>query len=182
MTTPTIERSVPVETYGGLRIDRYELNGQPHVQIWWGRQKSSKWHIRFQSEARREAFIRERKEWWDVNEASKAERVAARRSFDAREHFPVGTIVYSSWGYEQTNVDFYRVVKVTRQGVTLLPIKSRTVKQVGDMAAQVAPLDEPRDDAEPFWRRVTSTSIHIEGGYRYASKWDRESTYRSWYA
>ena len=36
-----------------------------------------------------------------------------------------GDILVSSWGYEQTNVDFYEVVKVTAKTVTLIPIERK---------------------------------------------------------
>jgi hypothetical protein len=36
----------------------------------------------------------------------------------------LGTILYSSWGYDQTNVDFYEVVKATVKTITLRQIKA----------------------------------------------------------
>lgn len=35
---------------------------------------------------------------------------------------PVGTIFYTSWGYDQTNVDFYEVVSATTKMVTVAKI------------------------------------------------------------
>lgn len=37
----------------------------------------------------------------------------------------VGTIFYSSWGYDQTNVDFYEVVALTPKGVKVKGISKR---------------------------------------------------------
>ena len=37
----------------------------------------------------------------------------------------VGDIMYSSWGYEQTNVDFYQVIKTTKTMVTIVRIESK---------------------------------------------------------
>ena len=36
-----------------------------------------------------------------------------------------GDVFVSSWGYEQTNVDFYEVVKVTAKTVMLIPIERK---------------------------------------------------------
>ena len=36
-----------------------------------------------------------------------------------------GDIFVSSWGYDQTNVDFYEVVKVAAKTVTLIPIERK---------------------------------------------------------
>jgi ssDNA-binding Zn-finger/Zn-ribbon topoisomerase 1 len=39
----------------------------------------------------------------------------------------VGDIFYNSWGYDQTNVDFYKVVRLTGAGVEVVPIGSKVV-------------------------------------------------------
>lgn len=36
-----------------------------------------------------------------------------------------GDIFVRSWGYDQTNVDFYEVVKVAAKTVTLIPIERK---------------------------------------------------------
>jgi len=50
----------------------------------------------------------------------------------------VGDILVSSWGYEQTNIDFYRVVKVTSARATIIPMGKITV-QSGAMSGKVVP-------------------------------------------
>ena len=36
--------------------------------------------------------------------------------------YDVGDILYSSWGYEQTNIDWYRIVKRTESSIWLEPL------------------------------------------------------------
>ena len=43
----------------------------------------------------------------------------------------VGKIFYSSWGYEQTNIDFYKVVEVSKSGKTI------TLQQIGSQVVEV---------------------------------------------
>lgn len=43
----------------------------------------------------------------------------------------IGKIFYSSWGYEQTNIDFYEVVEVSKSG------KSLTLQQIGSKIVEV---------------------------------------------
>ncbi|MBO0596960.1 hypothetical protein I2485_07020 [Nesterenkonia sp. E16_7] len=43
---------------------------------------------------------------------------------------PVGTVLVSSWGYDQTNIDFYEVTKATPKTVLIRPIS--TVKEDGE--------------------------------------------------
>lgn len=49
-----------------------------------------------------------------------------------KEYAPlkVGDVLYSSWGYDQTNVDFYVVTRRTKCTVTLAPIDSIVVENV----------------------------------------------------
>tara|TARA_R110000824_G_scaffold9642_6_gene42868 strand:+ start:775 stop:1293 length:519 start_codon:yes stop_codon:yes gene_type:complete len=42
----------------------------------------------------------------------------------------VGDVLYSSWGYEQTNVDFYVITRRTKCTVTLAPVHSIVVENV----------------------------------------------------
>lgn len=57
----------------------------------------------------------------------KASERAARQAF--RTTLQVGSVLTSSWGYDQTNIDFYEVVGVSpsRQSVTIRPIAQRSV-------------------------------------------------------
>ena len=41
--------------------------------------------------------------------------------------FQVGDIVFGSWGYDQTNVDYYAIIRTTRTKVELLPIGAELV-------------------------------------------------------
>jgi hypothetical protein len=52
----------------------------------------------------------------------------------------VGMILASTWGYDQTNVDFYEVTKVTAKTVTLRPIKSRRVEDEAYMTYSAEPI------------------------------------------
>ncbi len=36
----------------------------------------------------------------------------SRKSPDASEHYMEGDVLYDSWGYDQTNIDWYQITKV----------------------------------------------------------------------
>jgi hypothetical protein len=42
---------------------------------------------------------------------------------EPRHNIKIGDIFYNSWGYDQTNIDFYQVVKTTAKTITLRQIK-----------------------------------------------------------
>ncbi|BFQ96361.1 hypothetical protein DAT1711_15850 [Enterococcus cecorum] len=44
--------------------------------------------------------------------------------------YQVGDIFYSSWGYEQTNVTFWQIVKLTEKTAWFRPLKSRLSKHI----------------------------------------------------
>jgi hypothetical protein len=62
----------------------------------------------------------------------------------ATTEIKVGSIFASSWGYEQTNVSFYRVVKATAKTVTVQQVKSERVTS-GDMCGKVIATTTPAE-------------------------------------
>lgn len=126
-----------------------------------------------------------------ASQAANQERAQARR--DERknltnETLPVGTILCSSWGYDQTNVDFYEVTAlVGKVTVTIQKIAASQVAGTeGFMSCQVAP-DASCKIGKPFNARVSSvdsvTFSEYQGGYRhYARIFKGGTTYCSWYA
>lgn len=109
--------------------------------------------------------------------------------------FEVGDIFYNSWGYDQTNIDFYQVVKTTAKSVRLARIKSGRVEgSEGFMSERCVPLadefvldrDGNRKEAtkfpyQPSWRSDGSWAINFTygGGDLFT---EGSSLYRSWYA
>ena len=66
----------------------------------------------------------------------------------------VGKIFYSSWGYEQTNIDFYKVVEVSKSGktITLQKIGSQVVEVNGYCSERVIP-NESKTEGAPLTNR-----------------------------
>lgn len=89
----------------------------------------------------------------------------------------VGDILYSSWGWEQTNISFYKVVKRTPKQVQLQKIG--TVHEQSDTLAMqgTATPNEDVERGDPFRRKVIESSygdgefVMIES-YESARKWD----------
>jgi hypothetical protein len=68
----------------------------------------------------------------------------------------VGDIFASSWGYDQTNVDFYEVVGVTPSGksVRIVPIGKEVVLDRGPYTEVKAVPGSASPDAKPVTKRV----------------------------
>ena len=106
--------------------------------------------------------------------------------------FKVGDVFYDSWGYDQTNIDFYQVVETTARTVTLREIASRVEHRSGysDMSHFVTP------DPDVFLndKTIRHTVQWCDCGEdkpptgRIASKhgscqlYDGTAKYESWYA
>ena len=58
-----------------------------------------------------------------------------------RESLRVGEILYSSWGWEQTNIDFYQVMAIRGSAVDLRQLDQRTTED-GYMCGTTVPLPD----------------------------------------
>lgn len=126
---PKTADTVKIENGGLGEVYTYSLDGKLYAVAYAGKQSKPTWHFRFQSEQRRAEKIAD---FWRGLESHKA-RIAERRMERAVPHsIKVGTLVYNSWGYDQTNVDIYAVVKTSDHYVWLYPV-AQDMRETGFM-------------------------------------------------
>lgn len=140
-------------------------------------------NLRFRDDARRVQYIAE---WLASQRSSVTARTARRAQKSAATHaLQCGDILSSSWGYEQTNVDFFQVVAVvSAKSVKLRSIKQETV-ETGSMCGLTTPLKDQfvETAAEVLCRAEGTTVLNVAGRYRRsASKWEGRGMHISWYA
>jgi hypothetical protein len=109
--------------------------------------------------------------------AEKERRQQERRDF--KHEFNVGDILDSSWGYDQTNVDFYQVTKVIGpQMVEIREIQSKMDPSSSDTADYVVPV--PNHFVGPALKKKVSPSHNVKiTSYAYASKWNGRPQYKT---
>ena len=91
-----------------------------------------------------------------------------------------GVILYDSWGYEQTNVDFYKVLSIKGNKVTIQEIgHKQDGESTGSMSCYVLP-DETSLIGEPLIKIVASDRININQSVS-LRLWDGSRKYKSWY-
>lgn len=99
-----------------------------------------------------------------------------------------GSIVYASWGWEQTNIDWFKIVKRSGLWLTLQPLKAN---QVDDGAQTMTGRSMPgRPSGAPNIRRRLHVRDGEEHGCRYQpysmggwiSLWDGKPKAYSCYA
>ncbi len=117
------------------------------------------------------------------HEARKASREAEAKAKKEFKHtLKVGDILYSSWGYGQTNVDFYQVVKTSAKSVWFKAIRS-VREENGYMSGDATPIKDSfvDEDAKPDCRTVRQGD-YVSFNDRSLSKVDEgRSYYYSYY-
>jgi len=150
----------------------------PVVKAYCGkRQKPDGWY-RFPKGAKAaERYIKEYFEGVQAHEKAKAD-YAAQKKAEADE-VQVGGIYYTSWGYDQTNVDFYQVVGRTAKMVKYIPI-GKTTYSTGCAAA-----DEVVADPEIKGKKVYTAKINGNGwrvsSFEFATPWDGKPKHQTAY-
>jgi len=162
-------------------------DGKPTALAYKGTARKAAFHLRFGSEAARLAYL---DKWVQAHTKREGDRQAEQLAKRAETHtLAVGAIVVSSWGYEQTNIDFYEVVRVVSP-------KTVEVRQIGasltedDMPGGGAMAGHKMPKAGDFLAhepvmtcRARGTTVQgIRRGGHTARLWDGKPQRCSWYA
>ena len=123
-------------------------------------------HYNYPSRALRDKEAKAYAERQAFNEAYAAKQKAVKKNPHTLE---VGDLMYTSWGYDQTNVDFFEVTELHgKTMVTVEAIGSRTVRTEAEWGANyVAPNPTIRSGAFTRHRAGADNTIKINS-YSYA--------------
>ena len=133
-------------------------------------------------------------EQYKIDEKKRKKEIAEK--YGADHFFKMGDIIVNSWGYEQTNIEYYQVVKITKKQIRVERIGSEIVEgstYSHGMACEVAPIKDKFlfDTENERYRGYTLTvkphnekSVSLSGGasYYHFYKHSGKSEYKSWYA
>ena len=184
------ERAKAQVVEGGLLALAYTAgNGKPALKVW--KPKATKPHIHyyFTDEERRAkclaSAIANHKNHIDRVQARKADRKGTPEMLNTVK---IGDIFHFSWGYEQTNVDYYQVIDKNGYMLTLREICcKRTNTETGNGMADyvTAVKDAFVEESEPFQKKLqfSGNKPYITmKSFGWCSLWDGRECYRSWYA
>lgn len=151
--------------------------GLPGAVLFAGKAMKPTKHFYFRDEARREKCVRE---FFDGRRARLAAKTARKAEARKPSKLQLGHVLVNSWGYEQTNIDWYQVTRVISPTmVEIRPIASNTIEETAWAQGNCV----PRVDAftgEPMRKRVVDgDSVKIES-YAWARLWDGRP--RAWTA
>lgn len=117
---------------------------------------------RFRNESLRDAYLAELIQKREALASSKAaERAAVKeKQAEAAAEVAVGSIFCCSWGYEQTNVDYYQVIERNGSNVVIREIGAK--KKAGENALQGSCVPVPDwFTGEPMKKRLQGKRIRI---------------------
>jgi hypothetical protein len=157
----------------------YSKGGKPHAIAYRGKANRPALHFSYRSEESRsehvERFFTGAKLTQETKAARRQERAEQRK---AGHGAIVGTIFYTSWGYEQTNVDFFEVVKFTHGSITVRQIE-QDCKETGFMCGHATPRPGKFAGGE---QRSMFTGRGFKHDGHSLMLWDGKPKYSSWYA
>ena len=160
-------------------IYAYETAGKPYAIAFHGKASKPDWHYSFRSEASRDERIAQ----FIAGRKAHAEYMTKRKTEKEKPHtLKVGDILSSTWGYDQTNIDYYQVTRVPGpMSVEITQIAADSGPEVGFMTAYCK---AAKDNfvGEPMIKRANSSNSVRIASYASASPWDGKEDRYSWYA
>jgi hypothetical protein len=170
-------------------IDRPDLNAivfkvdnlYPVALGFYGRRQKPDFNLRFKSLEERDNYI---SRYFDglahmekMKNERRSERSAAAKKF--AESLKPGTILYDTWGYDQTQVEFYKVLEVKGNKVKIVELAE--IRE-GEMTSWASDRVIPgAESGTPIWKTVRGCGIKIDSCV-YLTLWDGKPLHRSWYA
>lgn len=187
-------------TYDGTKVNVIEKPGVEIVSftnyqgklctlIWYGKQTKPSKYYAWTTEEKREAYIEERLLFIEEKETEKVIKAAIKK--EAKHPYKVGDILNGSWGYGQTNVNFYQVVAVKGKAIEIKELQQCVVEdsyEAHGMACEVEPIPD-NFYGEKTYKKIPQCWIHkgeanwyvkapIHGSLRL---WNETACYKSWY-
>jgi hypothetical protein len=128
----------------------------------------------------------------NAEKARKEQKKLAQQNM--KHNFQVGQVLYNSWGWEQTNIDFYEIVEVKAKSILIRSIckffPENQKGNINSMAGYVAPM-KGHYNGEPQLKKI-NVSVGYNGNVSYYIKAEhgcfceyaasQEGVYSSWYA
>lgn len=130
-----------------------------------GKRQKPDWHYRFSSEERAAKHVDEWLRGLKASQQYKTEQKEKKKAF--KHTLKVGDLLVSSWGYEQTNIDYYQVTALI--GSTMVEVReiSQSRRDEGFMQGRTTPVPDCFIGAPKKYKVQEGNCIKI-ASYAYA--------------
>jgi hypothetical protein len=161
----------------GLEIEFYleDKFGKFYLMAFQGTAGKPCAHYSFKTAEQRAAYMKRMTESAKLSADYKAKRKAETKKPRKLE---VGHILYTSWGYDQTNVDYYQVTALKGETMVIVQKLEQSCPETGFMSGKALPAEKLI--GKPIACRATGDRITVEGHAAWI--WDGQPKYSSWYA
>ena len=157
------QSSAVVYVYDAVRGDKTV----PLAVGFQGKADKPNFHYRYSTPARREQAVREFFASVQARETSRRQRAGERQAFT--HNVQVGDIFRTSWGYDQTNVEFFEVTEIKGKFAMLREIESASRANgqgsescVPQSGAFLQPRYQGDDRGQPMRRLIQQHGIKID--------------------
>ncbi|MCT2410011.1 hypothetical protein NZD88_20845 [Chryseobacterium antibioticum] len=169
--------NISTETYFDTQIVKFKKNDMFYYIAFKGRSTRPSYYY-FLSEPNREESLNITKARIKSNHEKKVKYLENKKI--ESDLISVGTILYSSWGYEQTNINFYIVLNRKNTVVTIQEIGKHKEFEGRDYGTCTPNINNKI--GEPFQKRITKHASIKINEVEDASKYDGSKIHwSSWY-
>lgn len=184
----TQEQAIKLCGDSGTRVDYKDVpmvvivnekNGRPTATGWIGKAKKPSFNYYFMSKAQRARYLQNRRQALIQKREAKIARQEAKKQVKAGDYYQVMDVIQNEWGYNQTNVDFYQVVKVNPKSIVVRQIAKKSNDHGGPYGGKCAPVRGEFIGSEELKKVDQHGRIRFKHGG--ARKWDGRQVYCSSY-
>ncbi len=158
----------------------YETAGALYAIFFHGKAAKPDQHYRYKTEERRAESLAQFIAGRQSRSEYKAKMAAERK---APHTLKLGDILSSSWGYDQTNVDFYQVVEVVGANSVKIQKVAQAIAQEDNTpcgpSAEYVVAVPGRFLGEPMLKRVSAGNYIRVSSYNGASLWSGKAKYQT---
>lgn len=160
-----------------------EKGGRCAAKAWRGNAHRPSWFYTFRSEEKARAYAEEYTASVAKMVAYRADRTATERAqrtaLKASDHYAIGEVLYDSWGYDQTNIDYYQVTELKPRSIVIRPI----MQAYSEQCFMSGPTQPRRNEfsGEPITKPLRADGS-IASKHGCFSKWTGASVWSSHYA
>lgn len=148
-----------------------------------GKTNKPVWNYSFHTQEQRDKEIAD---WFAGLTSSMAEKKKYQRARETPHGLEPGAIVVNSWGYDQTNKDFYQVTKATPHFVVLKPLEYAELTETGFMQGYCLPapgkFPENAEETKHHAYRSEQGGVYVTFRHGSGSEWKGGKEWCSWYA
>ena len=145
-----------------------------------GKTKKPIFHYRFKDAERMHSYIKkffdDRKEHFVRKTEAKAKRLSAGQ--EMANNAKVGDIYSSSWGYGQTNIDFYKIVEKKGKMSFMLQKIGSMISRHTDWGVDYVMPNPEHTRGEPMLKRMTQYGFNLNS-YATACPWHGRPVYET---